>query len=251
MQTNQDSTGFTLVEVLIIAPIVILFIGAFIGLAVTLTSDSLRLRERNEAAYNVQDALNEIESEASLATSFNTTTGTLTSPQGKDNATAAFTNTASSQPDTLILKSAATTKSLYDPTRELVYTGSGACDARNPIYQIWTVFFVSNGSLYKRTILPSEATCAAPWQRNTCAETHVAANPGICQTEDSKLLDSVSTFDVSYFVSSTDTTAITDSEAADANSVSINTTVSKQVAGDSFTYSGRIRITSLNSHATD
>ena len=70
--TKTAPSGFTLVEIIIIAPIVILFIGAFIALVVNLTGESLRLREKNAAAYEVQEALNDIETNVALAGSFHT-----------------------------------------------------------------------------------------------------------------------------------------------------------------------------------
>lgn len=245
----NNHRGFTLVEVLVIAPIVVLFIGAFIGLLVTLTGESLVVRERNVAVYDSQAALDDIEASASRATSFlvSTTGIPIVSPQGKNNTAAAFTNTnGSGNPDTLIIRSAATTKNPTDPTRSLVYLGAGACDSKNPIYTYLTVYFVgSDQSLYKRTITPQYAACATTWQRGSCDSTLVASNPTVCKTSDEKLLSNVGTFDVQYYVGSS-STAISDSQATTATDISVNLNLNKQVAGNSLNYSSTSRTRSEN-----
>ena len=236
---RSSSPAFTLVEVLVVAPLIILFIGAFIGMVVTLTGDSLKLRESNAAAYGVQDALDEMGTASGNALGFLTTTGTLVSPQGSGNNTAAFTNDT----DTLILSSAATTKNPFDPTRQLVYQGSGTCSSTNPVYSYTTVYFVSGGSLYKRTILPaSPAACTTPWQKPSCEESRVAANPTVCRASDEKLLDNVAGMTITYYDSAASSTSIPASEAEDAVSVSIQLQASKQVAGDTVSYSGTSRV---------
>lgn len=250
-RNQSDSKGFTLVEIMIIAPIVILFIGAFIALVVNLTGESLRLREKNAGAYEVQEALNDIEASVALATSFQTATTGIVSPQGKNNSSTNFANATANEPDALIMKSAATTQNPTNPNRQLIYTGSGACNARNVVYQYYTVYFVRNQTLYKRTILPQQAACAVPWQRNSCDESLVASNPGVCKRADDKLLENVESFDVAYFSDSAADTAIDDSEAADASSVSVSINRTKSVAGDSVAYTGGSRSTSLNAQASD
>ena len=56
---HSVSRGFTLVEMMVIAPIVILAIGAFITLIVNLTGEIMSSRGSNMVTYNVQNALNQ------------------------------------------------------------------------------------------------------------------------------------------------------------------------------------------------
>ncbi len=252
------ATGFTLVEVLVISPVVILFIGAFIGLLVTLTGESLVIREKNVAAYDTQAALDEVETSVTQATGFLTNTNgiAISSPQGKNNTAAAFTNTnGAGQPETLIVKSAATTKISTDPTRSLIYMGTGACDSKNPVYEYLTVYFVAldgetlndttDKSLYKRTILPQYAACAAPYQKGSCEATMIASNSAVCKVSDEKLVSNVTGFDVSYFIGS-NTTPAADTDANSATDVAVNMSLSKQVAGNSVTSGGTSRTNSQN-----
>lgn len=251
----KSTPGFTLVEVLVISPIVILFIGAFIALIVTLTGESIQIREKNVTAYDTQATFDEIESSVLRATGFVADTGAVASPQGRNNATSAFTNTAD---DTLIIKSAATTRSPNDATRSLIYTGTGACDSRNPTYDYFTIYFLAldpdttanttDQALYRRTILPQTAACASAWQRGSCAEAIVSSNTTICKTSDEKLLGSVASFNVDYFSGST---SVTNANASTASSITVAINSSKQVSGSPVSYNSSIAVTSQNVITSD
>ena len=248
---KKASPAFTLVEVLVVAPLIILFIGAFIGLVVTLTGDSLKLRESNAAAFGVQDALDEMGTASGNALGFLTTTGPLVAPQGSGNNTAAFTNVNSGQANTLIMSSVATTKNPYDVSRQPIYTGSSPCSSSNPVYSYTTVYFISGSSLYKRTILPaSPAPCTTPWQKPSCEESRVASNPAVCKASDEKLLDNVAGMTITYYNSASSTSSIPASQAEDAVSVSIQLEASKSVAGETVNYTGSSRVKKSKKGAT-
>ncbi len=247
MQVKRGS-GFTLIEILIIAPIVILFIGAFIGLIVGLTGESLQLRESNTASYSVQETLNDMEASTLQATKFLATTGAVQSPQGRDNNTTAFSNTVYNGSQALLLTSVATTKGPYDSSRSPIYTGTGTCDSNNPIYTYTTVYFVNSTdkALYKRTILPQTAACASAWQKGSCSENLVTTNTSVCKVSDERLLDNVSSMSVSYYADSASTTALALSSAPTATSLVVTINYSKQVAGKAISYSGSMRASSSN-----
>lgn len=244
MRTNLSS-GFTLIEVIVVAPIIILFIGAFVGLLVTLTGNSLLLRETNASAFDVQNAIDDMQTTASGATSFLATTGTVQSPQGKNLSTGAFTNTDTGKPDTLIIKSPATTRNPVDSTAEAVYSGTGSCNKQNPVYTYMTVYTVINNSLYKRTIVPQAAACQTPWQRNSCPLGWESTST-VCQTADEKLIDNVASIDIKYYPDPYSTVQLDDSLAESASAISINITLTKSVAGEPLTYSGSARVASIN-----
>ena len=64
------SRGFTLVEMAVIAPIVVLLIGAFIALIVNLTGNVMSARGKNVLVYDTQDALSRIEDDVKLSSTF-------------------------------------------------------------------------------------------------------------------------------------------------------------------------------------
>ncbi|MGB3945367.1 MAG: hypothetical protein WBK76_00815 [Candidatus Saccharimonadales bacterium] len=271
MSTKQY--GFTLVEVLVIAPVVILFIGVFIAMLVTMTGESLMVREKNVAVYDSQATQYDIEAEVERSTGFATTTGALpntpqgtASPQGVRNETTntptntAFTNTRSGNFDTLIMKSPATDKMPGDPTRKLIFQGDGYClSANRPIYAYWTVYFTapdrdttdtSDVALFKRTIMPQTAACARPWQRNSCHpdDKNNPAYNGVCQSRDEKLVSGVTKFWVTYKNEAGGTVT-----APSATRISVELSVSKQVAGNaiSFTSNSTSNATNIKSIASN
>jgi len=251
MATNNQK-GFTAVEMIILAPILVLVIGAFVASAVVLTGQSLSLRERNTLISDTQTALDTIESDVNTANSFLTTTGSLTAPQGSNDlttpatATAAFTNTTSGQPDALILQSGVTSKGRNDPGRSLVYNGSGTCNPANGVLYYKSVYMLRSNILYKRTIVPTSAACLTPWQQNSCDANLVSTYSSVCKIEDEQLLDDVSGITIQYFSDSTSTTPLAASAAASADDVSFQIDTSKTSGSGTVTYSATRRATKLN-----
>jgi competence protein ComGC len=247
MPRTQTNQGFTLIEVLVIAPIIILFIGAFIALVVGLTGESLQVRAKNSMVYDSQSSLNDIEINASRATQFKSTTGTLQSKQGK-NATATvsdttpFTSTNSGAPDALIFTAVATDKSPYDSGRSIVYTG-GTCDSANPLYTYTTIYFIaSDQSLYKRQILSSSTPCTTPYQKGTCHSSVMQSSPpSYCMAADDLLMSNVTDFTVAYYNGATLTT-----DPTQANTIKLTLTTSRSIGGQSITYSADSQIVSTN-----
>lgn len=245
-QTKQRRpAGFTLIEMLVIAPLVIILIGVLIGYITSLTGQGLQLRERNALAYTTQAALDDMELVGSRATSYLSTTGTLASPQGKSDSTTAFTNTTASSPDTLIMRSVSTDKSAYDPTRQIIYSGTGACNPNNAIYTYTTVYFVTSGDLYKRTITTPSAACAVPYQKNSCSPTIMTqvTPPSNCKVMDEKLATNITAFSIAYY---TGTTSVSASDPSAADNVVITLTASRLSAGDTLAYTGTLRISTVN-----
>src|SRR5680860_246141 len=85
--------GFTLVEMLIVAPIIILVIGIFISAIINITGDVMSVRGVNSLSLSIQDALNRINQDVEASGGYLATNNiTLTSGQGYDNGTSAFHN---------------------------------------------------------------------------------------------------------------------------------------------------------------
>lgn len=246
--------GFTLIEILIIAPIVILVISGFVGLMIMMVGDVLVTRDQNSMSYETQDALDLIEQDTHLSTQFLATTGNLPSPQGSDSnfaGTTPFTNTSS----TLIFGGLTTNKNPADSTRELIYYNGqpndcGAQRAYNRVLQAKIIYFLKDGSLWRRAILPDFNTnidntlCANPWQRNTCSPGYSTSTR--CQTNDSRLMDHVETFNVKYFNSPSSITDIPSTQALSATTIEVTLQGKKTTAGRDISNSGSLRATKLN-----
>lgn len=272
VNTVRQAHGFTLVEMLIIAPVVILAIGGFIAMMVSMTGEVIATRSQNVMAYDTQNALDQIEQDVKLSGAFLANNDfTLQSPQGYTDSSGTVSsfenaNSDASRGTMLILRSFTTDKNPLDPARGIVYTNqpTASCDASvvtsNEPFTQNVVYFVKNNTLWRRTLIQQGAStptlCSTPWQLPSC--TPGVTRGSYCKVDDERLLDNVSSFTVQYFDSSSDTnpdTAASDSGSSDgaratalAGDTSVNVTLnsSQTTAGRTVTYSGSLRATKLN-----
>ena len=245
--------GFTLIEMLVVVPLAVIVIATIISLMVALVGDIAVSRERSVSSYSVQDALDRIEQDARVATTYMPTFSLVKSPQGRNGSTGAFSTTSGD----IIISQYATTANPYDASRQIVYYAdqpnpcTGSYTLNRPL-TVRVIYFTTGtaGSqkLWRRTIVPQVSTtatdttkvCANPWQRNNCpAPVTVSAN---CDTEDELILDNVSTFTTTYY---TDTgTTTTDPRAA--TSLRVSLTQTEQIAGETIATSGVTRASHVN-----
>jgi len=246
---HQKQHGFTLVEMLIIAPIALLVITGFVVVMVTMVGDAIVSRNQNVMTYDIQSALNTIERDVQLSTEFLTTSGTMPSPQGKNGNTLEFTSTSGD----IVLGAIATDKNPIDPTRGFVYydTPFGCSDPslmyKNRIFFMTVMYTVRNGSLWRRTYVPAPTgtRCQSPWQVNTCAPGY-SSGAAACQANDSEILKNVKTFTVSYYGNPEDTIALAPASANEAKSIRVFLEAEQTAAGRTFNASSSGQSTKLN-----
>lgn len=261
-QTKCESSAFTLVEVLVIMPIVILVIGGLISAIIIMTGNVLATRNDNALVYDIQNALDTIETDVKISGGFlptnalNKSDGSadaIQAPQGKGNSDTAFT----ASNDTLILKTFATTASPSTSSSQIVYTGDETQCTNNTAttININIVYFVSGGTLWRRTILPSDyllsVKCngATVWQRPSCSADKISDYSSICKVKDTKLVSGVTKFELKYYNSNNDEkTDYTNLTSATNDYVTINIEASGKAAGRSYTESGTIRATVINNY---
>lgn len=270
--------GFTVVELLVIAPIVILTIGAFITVIVNMTGEVLATRTSSVLAYDIQDSLGRIEQDIKLSTTFLEASNiTLTSPQGYDNGTVGFSNVDVTKGNMLILNTLATTGNPLISTSGLIYLTNqpNACASaqvsQNKPMTMNIIYFVTggtttnDGTLWRRTLAQSDyltAGCNAPWQQPSCAPGQSIT--GFCKTQDVRLVDNIrlSDFVVQYFTTAdgstpnsvaSDTSATAAARASalqSATTVGVSINVSKTAAGRDIAQSGSLRATKLDTNAS-
>ena len=250
---KQPQHGFTLVEMLVVAPIVIITIGAFLTVIISMTGEVLSSRASNSLSYNVQDALNRIEQDVKMSNGYlatnsiplaadatYTTTGINTNEkQGYNDDTTSFTNVVGSSGTSLILSMVATSTNPVSTSSSYVYLKNkpNACAsapgynvplAYNVVYFTKTVSSVT--TLYRRTIMPNSyndtanTVCNTPWQQPSCSPTYLDAQSSsvFCKTKDVVLVSGTSVgFSLQYFngesTNSVNTIASTATLAADRN----------------------------------
>lgn len=264
---KQQNAGFTLIEILIIAPIVIIAISGFIALMISVVGKVLLARDQGAMTYDTQNALNRIEEDVRLSAKFLSTSGTLPSPQGSNNnftGTSAFTNTS----NTLILNALATDSNPRASDRWLMYYDNqpnpcGDTETANRVFSIRIIYFIKDGSLWRRTYVPdwnlntsspdANTICTFsddyyPWQKNSCSPGYTASR---CKAEDERVMDNIGSLSVQYFSSPNGTTDIGASNAETATTIGVTINGSKSTAGNTFTTSSSLRVTKLNSINTD
>jgi hypothetical protein len=270
---SPSSQGFTIVEMLVVAPIVILLIGAFITAIVNMTGDVLASRGASTLAYDIQDTLNRIEDDVKLSTTFlDSNNINLTSPQGFGNDTTGFTNVDAAKGDMLVLNVLATNATPLASSTGLIYLTNqpNACSdvlvSQNTPMTMNIIYFIKDGTLWRRTVAAStyaSAGCTLPYQQPSCNPTYMAANPGsstFCKTQDIRLLDGVNPGDLTilYFNSSSSTVANTVASDVTAlpatryaalqslTTVSVSLNITKSAGGRQISQSGTLRASKLD-----
>ena len=215
LSEQSESKGFTLIEMLVVAPIVIIMIGIFISAIMAMTGDVMADRASNALSYNIQDSLDRIDSDVKLSGTFLATNDiTITSPQGYNNDNTNFHN-ANSDPEIgqiLILKTYATTSNPMTSTQSIMYLSGqpNACSSsivnQNTPLMLNTIYFVKNNTLWRRVVAPSYyatvgcvgASIGEPWQQPSCA---IGIAGTMCKTQDQRLIDNMQTsgFCINYY----------------------------------------------------
>ncbi len=260
--------GFTLVEVLFIAPFILLVIAVFVGIIISLTGEVLVARSANQVTFDTQNALEMIEQDVLLSGSFLATNNiTPQTPQGLNNTAAAFVNTSAAEPkSTLILNAIATsnTSNAYTVTPVWIKDAPNPCGAqasKNTVMTYNIVYFLRDGTLWRRTIMPSRYStagigCSQPDQKPSCST--VAATPANpCMVRDTLVLANVATFSVEYFTSAGQTSPVANAANASVtapnrqtalnstDTAKVTLTVNQQVAGQAVSYTSSVRTTRL------
>jgi len=261
---RSTQLAFTLTEMLVVAPVVILLIGAFVGFIVHLTGEVLVTSKQTSILYSAQDAIGRIRDDVRKSAGFLATNSVaLTSPQGSDNDTAEFKNVGSLG-DVLILRAFATTKNPLSIDSDIVPRKDSPLPCSSPsvganvplVYNI--IYFVKDNSLWRRVVLPSDYTtagCSIPWQLPSCQDDVVG---GFCVAHDEEVLSNIITnsgFQLSYYSNPGTMTENSDAEdegqsdMARASAlepllvVGVSMTVSATVLGEPFTEHIATRVT--------
>lgn len=132
---SNETKGFTLVEMLVVAPIVILAIGAFLTVIISMTGEVIASRASNVLTYNVNDALNRVEQDVKQSTTFlaaNTVPLIAGNAQGVNDDATGFTNVGGSSGTSLILNMVATTGNPIDSASQYIFLKDQPNPCANP-----------------------------------------------------------------------------------------------------------------------
>lgn len=218
VRLRNKNDGFTLIEVLIISPVVMITIilamsylfNQYGELSKQGTLVGLKTEAQN-IAFSMQD---DVFFSSSFVSDKNDNLTDAYQPAGgwKSNTT----------PPTLMLSSTALTKSRRNAARSPVYINTLGCTpdetkVQNDELQNNIIYFVSGTNLYKRILTaPSNmSTCGTSYQKQNCP----AANATIACPKDALLTSRLSSFSVVYY--DTNDAVVTTPELADKVKVTI------------------------------
>ncbi len=200
---KRNEGGFTLVEILIILPIVSITILVLVDFMVRTYFQLYKENAQVNLRLEAETMLLDLEDELLFATDYgNDMSSDLSDPHQPSGGWTYNTN-----PDTFIVHETTLTAPRRDPNRDFVYKNTYGCtgsnSAYNPIALNNLMYFTSDNpendyyTLYRRTITPGYSTCGTNYKRKTCPEVSVGTNG--CTAADSKLTTKLKDIDLEYF----------------------------------------------------
>jgi type II secretory pathway pseudopilin PulG len=276
------NNGFTLIEMLVVAPIVILAIGAFLTVIITMVGDVLASRASNTLTYDVQDALNRIEQDVKLSSGFLATNSVIGTAQGRGDDATAFMNIDAVVGPSLILNMVATTANPLSTTSSYVFlkdkpNSCANAQGFNTPFTYNVVYFLNTDatsgitSLFRRTLMPinyadtTNTVCAVPWQQPSCSPDYMDAQTGsvFCRTNDIVMVRGITpdNFIVQYFnsedASLVNVTASTIPQVEDraialqsVTTVGVSINAEQEAAGRTIERSATLRVSRLDTNAS-
>lgn len=248
MRFKLNTQGFTLVELLIVAPILILSAFVTFGYLLDLYGQTIVNSAEVNLQLEAQNVLTTIQDDLLFSAGFGETLSSdevsaVTDPNEPVDGWSAFTT-----PSTLIVIETALTAQRQDPNRDFVrrnFFGCTSAKESNPRTYNNMVFFVEDGSLYRR-ILPSgnSATlCDTPWRERTCPATTASDS---CRA-DPKLTDKIQTFNITYINDQEQTIDLANGGSpSEAEKIRIDITLVDRAYAQDISTSASITVKSLN-----
>lgn len=234
---STTNSGFTLIEVLVVSPLVILVIGVLVAAIISLTGKALTAQSTASTLGDIQGAFDSIERDIIASGQVTAATDTLVAPQGQNNTSLAFNTTNNS----LVVRTPALTTDPLNDDRGLVYYANSpnACTdpsvSANSVVYVSHIYFVENGTLWRRTVLPADVSnaCVTPWQVSTCATEQTGS---VCTAPDSRLVE-VGSGSLNLEFLKKDGTVLSPIDAGSAYSINVTIDSITSVAGREVTVS--------------
>lgn len=267
---QQKQRGFTLVEVSVVVPMIIIIIVGILALLITLVRNNVVQSTRSAIVNDTRLALGSLEKDINASTLFFPSTlpgGTYSdfnqpglSGTYKTNGTTVSGATSTSI-NTLMVQSYNQIADPQDTTGTktiAAFKGTAPCSGStfsqsSNIVPIAVLYFVSNGTLYRRTLIDktNPTTCGTKLIKQSCP-TGSDANTPACTVKDTALLNNVTQFDVDYYLAPSDASAMNAYVASPSPTIdqakAINVTISAStiVSGSSVSHNASLRMTRVN-----
>lgn len=214
----SGSEGFTLVELLVVSPIIMIVTVAIVTFIFNQYGQLVKQNAQLNMQVESQNILFGLQDDLWYANQFaSVINGNLT-----DAYAPAGGWTSGTTPPTLIVSTAALTTNRRSVDRQLVYINQSTCTPPdgggvNDILYDNIIYFMIGTNLYKRTLSApvGMSLCGIPYEKQTCPATSATE---ACPA-DSLLSDHVSSFNITYYTA--DNTVTSTPETAESVKVSI------------------------------
>lgn len=254
LSEQRWSSGVTLVELLIVVTLIPLIIVSFIVVLDKVMKDAAESTAQAQLSSDVSFASDWLEKDIRSATSFEPT---ISSPYGDSYEPGGGWSYVGNGSDdrVLILSLPSTTLRDGSSNREITYQDDGFnCSTQltyNPILTYRAVYFVDNGTLYKRVLTDtSTPTCNGQIQKQSCPESEKPTWSSECEVQDEVLATNVSQFSVDYYNSNDDIPldeAYTDdSLLVTAKTLGVTITTAKTLGSDTVDATITLRTARIN-----
>jgi hypothetical protein len=206
----KHQAGFTLVELLVIAPVLMITIVYMMSFLFSQYGQLVQQGSQLDLQAEAQNITFSMQDDIFFATSFEKAMGSNLQDDFQPSGGWKY-NTS---PPTLILSTTALTKSRRDTDRAPVYINTLGCTPdetlkQNDVLYNNTIYFTSGTNLYKRTITApaSLSTCGTSYEKQSCP---TATSTCVA---DKLLTDKLNSFTVTYY--DTNNTTTTNPESAE------------------------------------
>lgn len=197
MSRQLHEQGFTLIEILIMSPIVMLTIVIIISFLFNQYGQLVQQGSQLNLNVEAQNITFSMQDDLFFANAYSSGINTYLTDSNQP--TGGWK--AATTPQTLIVSVPAETANRRSPSRQAVYINTEGCDAtvlteNSPLYNN-VIYFVSGTNLYKRYLTaPSTlSTCGTSYQKQTCPSNKVTSS---CPA-DRLLTDKLQSFTVTYY----------------------------------------------------
>lgn len=238
MKLKQD--GFTLVEILVITPVVMLTIMIMTSYLFNLYGQLTQQGALLNLQVEGQNIVFSMQDDIFFTDSFNTTKNA--------NLVDAFQPSGgwynATNPQTLILSTPALTNSRRSVNRQPVYINTLGCDEtvleENSVLYNNVIYFASGTNLYKRTLsAPSSmSTCGTSFYRQTCPK---ASSSPTCPA-DRKITDKLHSFTLTYY----DANNVVVTDPTVAEKIKINLVLKDKASAEDIYADSSITLKKLN-----